>query len=50
MIKQLEELDEIFHSPHPVAASLAKKKLELDENKNIVGVVEVDKVSDEEKA
>jgi sugar porter (SP) family MFS transporter len=47
--RTLEELDEIFHAPNPVKASIAKKKLELDENKNVVGVVEVDKVPDEER-
>lgn len=48
--RTLEELDEIFHSKNPVAASLAKKKLELDENQNVIGVVDVDKVIDEERA
>jgi sugar porter (SP) family MFS transporter len=46
--RTLEELDDIFNSPNPVKASIAKKKLELDDHNNVLGVVEVDK-SDLEK-
>jgi len=44
--RTLEELDEIFRSKNPMKASIAKRKLELDENANIVGVVNLD--SDED--
>jgi len=37
---QLEELDDIFRSKSPVKASIAKKKLELDQNANVVGVAD----------
>ncbi len=41
-MRQLEELDEIFRAKNPMKASIAKRKLELDENANIVGVVNLD--------
>lgn len=43
--RTLEELDEIFSAKNPTKASIAKKKLELDENRNVVGVVDLDESS-----
>lgn len=39
--RTLEELDEIFHAPNPRKASVEKKKLELDANANVIGVVAI---------
>lgn len=39
---QLEELDEIFQAKNPAKFSIAKRKLELDEHANVVGVVNLD--------
>jgi hypothetical protein len=39
---QLEELDEIFQAKNPAKFSIAKRRLELDENANVVGVVSLD--------
>lgn len=36
---QLEELDEIFNQKNPRKASVMKKKLELDANRNIIHAV-----------
>ncbi len=44
---QLEELDDIFKSKNPVKASIAKRRLELDGNANIVGIRDL---SDESRA
>ena len=43
---QLEELDDIFRAKNPVKASIAKRKLELDANANIVGVVDLENERD----
>jgi len=37
--RTLEELDEIFKAKNPMKASIVKKKLELDDQANIVGVM-----------
>lgn len=36
--RTLEELDEIFAAPNPVKASLAKRKIALDDHQNVVAV------------
>ncbi|OWP02618.1 hypothetical protein B2J93_6451 [Marssonina coronariae] len=41
--RTLEELDEIFGAQNLMKASIAKKKLELDQNANIIGVVDLSK-------
>ncbi|KAK6584387.1 hypothetical protein PZA11_002611 [Diplocarpon coronariae] len=41
--RTLEELDEIFGADNLMKASIAKKKLELDQNANIIGVVDLSK-------
>jgi len=38
--RTLEELDEIFEARNPAKASLAKKKLKLDQNRNVLDVEE----------
>jgi hypothetical protein len=43
---QLEELDDIFRAKNPVKASIAKRKLELDANANVVGVVDLENERD----
>jgi len=40
--RTLEELDDIFRAKNPMRASIAKKKLELDANANVVGVADAD--------
>jgi len=40
-ITQLEELDEIFNSPNPVKASLAKKRLGFDAYGEVVNIQEI---------
>lgn len=40
--RTLEELDEIFRAKNPMKASIAKRKVALDESANIVGVEELD--------
>ena len=40
---QLEELDDIFNSPNPRKASTEKKKVQLDADANVVGVIAIDK-------
>lgn len=40
--RTLEELDAIFHAKNPMKASIAKKKLELDADANLVGVQDVE--------
>jgi hypothetical protein len=42
---QLEELDDIFRAKNPVKASIAKRRLELDGNANVVGIVDLDNES-----
>ncbi|KAI9052294.1 hypothetical protein LZ554_003648 [Drepanopeziza brunnea f. sp. 'monogermtubi'] len=39
--RTLEELDEIFSAKNPMKASIAKKRLEIDEHKNVIGVVDL---------
>jgi len=39
--RTLEELDDIFQAKSPMKASIAKKKLELDANANVIGVEDV---------
>jgi hypothetical protein len=41
IIIQLEELDEIFNSPNPVKASLAKKRLGFDAYGEVVNIQEI---------
>ncbi|CAL3965735.1 unnamed protein product [Diplocarpon coronariae] len=41
--RTLEELDEIFGAQNLMKASIAKKKLELDQNANIIAVVDLSK-------
>jgi hypothetical protein len=43
---QLEELDDIFRAKNPVKASVAKRKLELDQNANVVGIVDLENERD----
>jgi len=40
--RTLEELDEIFQAKNPAKFSIAKRRLELDENANVVGIVNLD--------
>jgi len=40
--RTLEELDEIFQAKNPAKFSVAKRRLELDENANVVGIVNLD--------
>jgi len=40
--RTLEELDEIFQAKNPAKFSIAKRRLELDEHANVVGVVNLD--------
>jgi MFS family permease len=40
--RTLEELDEIFHAKNPRKASTQKKRLELDNDANVIGVQDVD--------
>ncbi|PBP17590.1 lactose permease [Diplocarpon rosae] len=39
--RTLEELDKIFSFKNPIKAPIAKKKLELDENANVVGIFDM---------
>jgi hypothetical protein len=43
---QLEELDDIFRAKNPVKASVANRKLELDQNANVVGIVDLENERD----
>jgi hypothetical protein len=38
---QLEELDEIFNSRHPVSASIARKRLGFDAYGDVVNIQEI---------
>jgi len=40
--RTLEELDAIFNAKNPVKASIAKKKVDLDEHANIIGIEDLD--------
>jgi sugar porter (SP) family MFS transporter len=44
--RTLEELDDIFRAKNPVKTSIAKRKLELDANANVVGVVDLENERD----
>ncbi|PMD49195.1 MFS sugar transporter-like protein [Hyaloscypha bicolor E] len=44
--RTLEELDDIFRAKNPVKASVAKRKLELDQNANVVGIVDLENERD----
>lgn len=45
--RTLEELDDIFNSPNPRKASTEKKKVQLDADANVVGVVVLDNKGNE---
>lgn len=38
---QLEELDEVFHAPNPVKASIQKKEIAVDQYGEVVNVQNV---------